>query len=666
MRKLIAAIFILSSIPSFSQWALYRSVEAWAESDATDGHITLHWVNESYHTGCQVQRRDYLSGNDWGNALANLNAGINSWTDENTEKGKQYEYRLICTTNKLDPNTNNTANVTAVGYLLAGNETITPHRRGNIALVTESSISDSLADELNLLASDLSGDGWTVHRMRFHRDSSHIALKTELMKLHNRLGAGLQAIYLFGHLPVPYSGNFNASTYYPPDAHVPDHNGAWAADVYYGVVNGNWTDNITNEAGINREANKNRPADGKFDQNQIPGKVEIQVGRVDLANMSKFSKSEIELLRQYIQKSHDYRHGLTATYELSLIDDNFKGMAEGFATTAWTSFSAMFGPENIRTTDFLQTLKDSSFLMAYGCGAGSYRSCNGIGTTDDLVVGNGAVFNFLFGSYFGDWDVENSFLRAPLASDKLGLTNAWSGRPLWQMHPMALGRNIGEVCMLSQNNTDQNKDYLGMNFRNTVHIALMGDPTLRLHVVEPPSNLILSPMDNGKQVKLEWTASADPEVIGYHVYRGKKADSTFNLIINQPVINTSYVDATPYDENSYYMVRAVRLQKSASGSYYNLSQGIHAYIDGIEGGSVSTPEIAMPAFNMYPNPAQESLHIFTTKGGELLKLYDMSGKLLMEKGSAENALVHLQIGHLAEGVYLVNYLGQSRKLVIAR
>jgi hypothetical protein len=38
-----------------------------------------------------------------------------------------------------------------------------------------------------------------------------------------------------------------------------------------------------------------------------------------------------------------------------------------------------------------------------------------------------------------------------------------------------------------------------------IHIALMGDPTLRLHVVAPPTQLSAS--STGNAVKLSWTAS---------------------------------------------------------------------------------------------------------------------------------------------------------------
>ena len=57
-----------------------------------------------------------------------------------------------------------------------------------------------------------------------------------------------------------------------------------------------------------------------------------------------------------------------------------------------------------------------------------------------------------FGSYFGDWDSPNNFLRAPLATPTYTLTSAWAGRPYWMFHHMALGETIGFSTRLTQNN----------------------------------------------------------------------------------------------------------------------------------------------------------------------------------------------------------------------
>ena len=64
-------------------------------------------------------------------------------------------------------------------------------------------------------------------------------------------------------------------------------------------MTGNWTDNtITNtSSGIART--NNVPGDGKFDNSTFPGDVELEVGRIDFANLSSFAETEM-LIRSVI------------------------------------------------------------------------------------------------------------------------------------------------------------------------------------------------------------------------------------------------------------------------------------------------------------------------------------------------------------------------------
>ncbi|MGH7969128.1 MAG: cellulase N-terminal Ig-like domain-containing protein, partial [Limisphaerales bacterium] len=181
-----------------------------------------------------------------------------------------------------------------------------------------------------------------------------------------------------------------------------------------------------------------------------------------------------------------------------------------------------------------------------------------------------AVFTLLFGSWLGDFDAKDNIMRGVLALPSYGLTCAWSGRPHWFMHHMALGMPIGFSARLTQNNGPTG---LYQNEQNSaagqIHIALMGDPTLRMHVVAPPSNLTAS--TNGGSITLNWAPSSD-SALGYHVYRAAGTNGSFARLTTAPIQGTSYVDAgAPASAN--YMVRAVKLETSASGTYYNASQG---------------------------------------------------------------------------------------------
>src|SRR5262249_9516655 len=162
---------------------------------------------------------------------------------------------------------------------------------------------------------------------------------------------------------------------------------------------------------------------GKFDQSSAPGGETVPIGRVDLSQMPAFApKTETDLLRQYLNKEHGWRQKTWTLPFRGLIDDNFGAFGgEAFASTGWRAFSAVFGRANVFALDWFTTLATNGYLWAYGCGGGSFTSAGGVGSTSNFVTTDTkTAFTFLFGSYHGDWDVSNNFLRAPLATTTYG------------------------------------------------------------------------------------------------------------------------------------------------------------------------------------------------------------------------------------------------------
>src|SRR5258707_1468252 len=271
------------------------------------------------------------------------------------------------------------------------------------------------------------------------------------------------------------------------------------------------------------------------------------VGRVDLANMPGLRSwdglptfpSELDLLRQYLNKDHNFRQGQMRLPRRGIISDffgDYRGYA--FSASGWRNFAPFFGPANITFLEnpgtWLPTLSANGYLWAYGCGSGQYTTISGLGntspyyqaTTTDLVGADiQAVFTMLFGSYLGDWDSEDNFQRAVLATPTYGLACSWSGSPHWFCHHMALGETIGYSTRLTQNNgpaglyRTQTNTYAGQ-----VHIALMGDPTLRMHPVVPPSNL--TGVATAQGIQLRWDPSSD-SVLGYNIYRATDSAGPF-------------------------------------------------------------------------------------------------------------------------------------------
>ena len=105
--------------------------------------------------------------------------------------------------------------------------------------------------------------------------------KTAIVNWYNLDPIYAEAVFLFGHIPVPYSGNIG------PDGHS-NHIGAWPADVFYADVDGSWTDVSVNNVSASQERNHNVPGDGKFDQSVIASDLELMIGRVDFHNMPTF------------------------------------------------------------------------------------------------------------------------------------------------------------------------------------------------------------------------------------------------------------------------------------------------------------------------------------------------------------------------------------------
>ncbi len=543
-----------AAAPLVAQSAQQVAMQVNAIAQSSPASVTFSWPLDATATNHFVRRR--LPGSlSWGSLTTIPGGGTaTTWTDTNALPGARYEYWF----QKAAP-------VQAHGLVTAGVEASAQHDRGKLVLLVDATKVAGLGARLDRLVQDLTGDGYHVLRHDVLPTATVPSVKALITGNVAAFPGQVKTVFVLGRVPVPYSGNI------APDGHG-DHQGAWAADCYYAEVNGTWTDSTVNTTVASRPENDNVPGDGKFDQSSLPSDVDLAIGRVDFANMPAFAASEAALLDAYLDKDHEYRHKVWTVAPQAVIDDNFGYFGgEAFAASGWRAFSALLGTGNTIAADYFTTLNVPSgpgHLWSYGCGAGSYTSAGGIGTTTDFTLSNNrSVFTILFGSYFGDWDSTNNFLRAPLAQG-LTLTNVWAGRPHWQFHPMGLGESIGACAKLSQN------DGTAAGFAaRSVHVALLGDPTLRQHVIAKASNLLVT--DAWPAANLAWTASPDA-VAGYHVYRAASPTGPFTRLTTTAVAGTTFVDPAALAGSSTYMVRATRLETAPTGSYWNLAQGTFA------------------------------------------------------------------------------------------
>ncbi len=447
----------------------------------------------------------------------------------------------------------------ATGYITLSQEYLAPAIDRKLLIIVASSIYDSIAMDVEAYREVLLGERWRSEVMVVADTMPVVDVKSYIVSANT--ADSLTAILLLGHIPVPYAGN-NAI-----DGHTPDHRGAWVADVYYGDLDGAWTDTFVDNTEANRDANDNVPGDGKFDQNSIPSDVELAVGRVDMSNLPAFAASEVALTKAYLAKNMAYRTGEFKATRRAIVDNNFN-LAEGFAQGAIKSFSGFFDLDSISYENYDQAY-ERDYLWTYGAGGGNYRGASGITNTNGLAADSlQTVFTNVFGSYFGDWDIENNFLRAALASGTT-LINAWSGRPVWYWHSMAAGATVGDCTLQSQNNR---VDYNSTFGKRLTHVSLIGDPTLKMYYEMPVE--ALSGITTDTSVELSWTPHPDADL--YLVYDMPRSGEIVRLTA-LPIASTSFDVPCPSPGLHTYFVAPVVLEISPSGSYYN--EGAGAMID---------------------------------------------------------------------------------------
>ena len=426
LTRLAVAVVVLCVFgllaPGVAQVPRDFAVDLQATVAAAPPYLTLSWTASSLGTVTSQRVHRRLKGATTWVLQATLGTTDTSYADPTAAPGVEYEYWMQRQHSGFPS--------TAMGYLSAGANLPFIEDRGTLLLVIEDSLPSALAPEIAQLKDDLAGDGWTVQTIPVARDDTPPNVRALIQAAYTADPVNVKAVYVFGHVPVPYSGQL------APDGHG-DHVGAWPADGYYGDMDGIWTDATVTTTGGSPARTENVPGDGKFDQSALPSDLELQVGRVDLNAMTQApasSVSELVLLRRYLRKAHDYRHRLGAYANVprrSMIRDGFGFFGgECFATSGW---AAAYGCVS-RTVDqpatgqWYNQATANTYLFGHGDGGGSFTSASGVGTTAEFGRSpSRVVFTEIFGSYHGDWDATNNFMRSVLAG-MVNLENAVTSR----------------------------------------------------------------------------------------------------------------------------------------------------------------------------------------------------------------------------------------------
>ena len=518
-----------------------------AIKDPNSNHLMLKWEADATATSYELFRKN-IDDPDF-SSIANIDLNATSYIDTDTDIGDHLEYALV----------KNTASGAVYALLNSGHSVAPVTYRGHMLLLVDDTHAQALTDKTNRWISDLEGDGWIVSKQNIARTMTVVEVKDVIRKAYN--DSDIRSVFLLGHIPVPYSGHI------VPDGHTNNHYGAWPADIYYADMDETWTDIEDHPTSTQPVRTQNVAGDGKFDQDTIYAS-ELEVGRVDFFNMPAFAESELELLEKYLDKNHAFRQRHFKAKMKAVTIDNFN---RGFELGTHLNFPPLVGHENLFEQDYRSSLQNDSYILSFAAGPGSYVSAGSVSNTVNMAADSlQGVFTTLFGSYFGDWDSSNNFLRSALGSGTI-LTNCWGVRPLWRYFHMGMGETIGYCTRVTQSDDGV---YISDGFDGGIHVALMGDPSLRMHMVQPAVDLFAQQVD--RDIQLNWGfQSNDDDVFGFMVYRKAENEEQFTLIEQIDDLITETFDTNIPGVGKYtYMVRSLKLEHTPSGSFFNQGTGV--------------------------------------------------------------------------------------------
>lgn len=155
-------------------------------------------------------------------------------------------------------------------------------------------------------------------------------------------------------------------------------------------------------------------------------------------------------------------------------------------------------------------------------------------------------------------------------------------------------------------------------------------------------------------VELNWATANEEGSKGFEIQRsgdtrnwtklGYVESKSFNGD-SQANLDYSFIDHTPVDGKNYYRLKQIDLDNT-----YAYSQIRSAVIESIQ-------------INTYPNPVVTSLTLDGLKGGESIKIYNSTGRLLLEENHSNlEAKKSILMNSFADGIYIVKVTDTTGKV----
>ncbi|MEE9555034.1 MAG: hypothetical protein V3W18_12115 [candidate division Zixibacteria bacterium] len=177
-----------------------------------------------------------------------------------------------------------------------------------IDIIVNEDLYPLIEEALDTFMLDLQGEGYTINLYTANETLSPEGLREVF--INDWLGQGLDGTILVGDLAVPWYEMDEPEGW--GGAHV-----QFPCDLYFMDLNGFWDDS---------------DEDGMFDAHSGRLEADIWVGRLYASSMSDYGANEVQLLRNYFQKNHNFRTGelLMDDKALAFVDNDWNMYGWGY------------------------------------------------------------------------------------------------------------------------------------------------------------------------------------------------------------------------------------------------------------------------------------------------------------------------------------------------
>lgn len=565
----------------------------------------LDHTSNTNHTTSIYRRPLYGTGNDWNIVVSSLPAGTTQWVDNNVLLGEVWEYQI----KRQNTWPYNSQMYDAIGYTIGSLEKDNTNYQGQLILLIADNISNNLSNKILRLKSELTGNGWFVNEIIVPRANGWncgdtvIGIRNQIASIYTNAPANdkPKMLFILGHVPMPRSGSTFVTA---PDGHDQS-KGARGFDGYYADIDGVYTDTATfNPGSLQTNLLINLPGDFKWDQDFFSSDIEMAFGRVDFADLTEITGSEITLMENYLDRLSKYKNvdiGFDMG-EKSAFKYGYQNSNDGSYRTLPNLTKAANVIENTTSSNHPQWVQNNGPFKIY--------MQNQIlpEISDWQTYGMNATVYSSDQSYWGYNDVPQtgvySRIRGLLGMNTKCLVTLWTTSAINIFHQACTGDALGMAMKqimghsLSNNRLQKPPQQWDTDdWWNRTHMSYNGDPSISLYQVIPATNLTISPLNGGSN--LTWTFSTDTSVLGYHVFKSSTEFGKYQRITTSPISSNSYNDLT-YQTNDWYMVRAVARIESGCGKFLHGSLGIFTQ------GTFSTANISeiesSKDFHLFPNP----------------------------------------------------------------